>query len=39
MDLVSWVQNLDEPVCNSYYAKTLKKGINPTILTLAMNKQ
>ena len=36
--MVTGVQILDEAICNSHYAKTLGKGMNPTILPPAMGK-
>ena len=36
MDIVNWVQILDEAVYISQSTNTLEKGMNPTILSLAM---
>ena len=38
VDTVIWVQILDEPLCISHSANTLRKGMIPTILPPAMDK-
>ena len=38
MDMVTWVQILDEADSISYSANTLGKGMNPIILSLALGK-
>ena len=38
MVMATWVQILSKAVCLSYRANNLGKGMNPTILLLAMNK-
>ena len=38
MDTATQVQNLDEAVCISHCTNILRKGMNPTILLLAMGK-
>ena len=37
-DMVTSVQNQDKAVCISHSANTLGKGMNPTILSPAMDK-
>ena len=39
MEMATRVQMLDEAVCISHSTNTLDKGMNPTILPLAMVKQ
>ena len=39
MDTMNQVQILNEVVCFSHSAKTIKNGMNPTILPPAMDKQ
>ena len=38
MDMVNQVQILNEAVCISHCANTLRKGMNPIILSLVMSK-
>ena len=37
-DKATWIQNLDETVWISHSANSLRKGMNPIILPLAMGK-
>ena len=38
MELTTWVQFPNEVVCDSLHANDLRKGMNPSVLPLAMGK-